>query len=118
VLTSHELGLEGMRCVMACDLHPSSRFSLISLTISSILTTIRELVLEAGNDHVRQIAREADPTQAVIELIWNGLDAEANRVSVSIFELNSIARPGAALHAAARRGQRQPSTQTPYQRVD
>jgi Histidine kinase-, DNA gyrase B-, and HSP90-like ATPase len=41
------------------------------------------LVLEASDDHVRQIAHEADPTQAVIELIWNGIDAEADRVAVT-----------------------------------
>src|ERR1035437_10213933 len=44
---------------------------------------MQELVLEASDDHVRQIARESDPTQAVIELIWNGIDAEADRVTVT-----------------------------------
>jgi hypothetical protein len=44
---------------------------------------MRELVLQASDDHVRQIAHEADPTQAVIGLIWNGIDAEADRIIVA-----------------------------------
>lgn len=44
---------------------------------------MQQLVLEASDDHVRRIAKESDPTQAVIELIWNGLDAEADVVTVT-----------------------------------
>lgn len=38
--------------------------------------------LEAGADHVQHLAHERDPVQAIIELVWNSLDAEANSVAV------------------------------------
>lgn len=38
--------------------------------------------LEAGADHVEALAHERNPVQAVLELIWNGLDAEAREVRV------------------------------------
>lgn len=41
-----------------------------------------KLVLQATADHVRRIASDSNPTQAIIELIWNGLDAEADQVFV------------------------------------
>jgi hypothetical protein len=44
---------------------------------------MQQMVLEASDDHVRRIAKESDPTQAVIELIWNGLDAEADNIAVT-----------------------------------
>lgn len=47
------------------------------------LEDMEALILEASDDHVRRIAKESDPTQAVIELIWNALDAEADRVIVT-----------------------------------
>ncbi|PTT70381.1 ATP-binding protein [Arthrobacter sp. HMWF013] len=40
--------------------------------------------LEAGADHVEALAHERNPVQAVIELIWNSLDAEAHTVTVSL----------------------------------
>lgn len=40
--------------------------------------------LEAASDHVEGLAHEKDPVRAVIELIWNGLDADAHRVTVSL----------------------------------
>ncbi|MFD0904651.1 ATP-binding protein [Actinomadura sediminis] len=43
---------------------------------------MHELVLSASNDHVQRLAKERDPIRAVIELIWNGIDAEADRVDV------------------------------------
>ncbi|QHN36864.1 ATP-binding protein [Gordonia pseudamarae] len=38
--------------------------------------------LEAGDDHVQKLAHENDPVKAVIELVWNSLDADAHRVDV------------------------------------
>lgn len=43
--------------------------------------------LEAAQDHVETLAHEGDPVRAVLELIWNGLDADAHHVSVD-FERN------------------------------
>ncbi|TDD89111.1 histidine kinase [Actinomadura darangshiensis] len=42
-----------------------------------------ELVLSASDDHVQRIASEKDPVRAIIELIWNGLDAESDRIDIS-----------------------------------
>ena len=38
--------------------------------------------LEAGNDLVERLAHENDPVKAVVELVWNSLDADAHSVSV------------------------------------
>lgn len=43
-----------------------------------------ELVLQAGDDHVARLAHENDPVRAVIELIWNAIDAEATTVTVEL----------------------------------
>ncbi|HWF27990.1 MAG TPA: ATP-binding protein [Mycobacterium sp.] len=43
---------------------------------------MRELVLRASDDHVASLAHESDPVRAVIELVWNAIDAEATTVSV------------------------------------
>ncbi|GAB6938843.1 ATP-binding protein [Isoptericola variabilis] len=40
--------------------------------------------LEAGNDLVQRLAHENDPIKAVIELVWNGLDADAHEVVVTL----------------------------------
>lgn len=40
--------------------------------------------LEAGNDLVERLAHENDPVKAVIELVWNSLDADAHAVSVAL----------------------------------
>lgn len=40
--------------------------------------------LEAGADHVEALAHERNPVQAVVELIWNSLDAEAYEVKVGL----------------------------------
>lgn len=48
-----------------------------------------ELHLEAGEDHVERLAHENDPVRAVVELIWNAVDAEATTVAVS-FEKNEL----------------------------
>jgi Histidine kinase-, DNA gyrase B-, and HSP90-like ATPase len=43
-----------------------------------------ELVLQAGDDHVGRLAHEGDPLRAVVELIWNSIDAEAETVTVRL----------------------------------
>lgn len=40
--------------------------------------------LEAGNDLVQRLAYENDPVRAVVELVWNSLDADAHDVSVTL----------------------------------
>lgn len=45
------------------------------------------IILNAGNDLVQRLAGEKDPVRAIIELVWNSLDADANKVSVT-FERN------------------------------
>src|SRR6266498_5358695 len=43
-----------------------------------------ELILEASDAHVARLAHESDPVRALVELIWNAVDAEAWRVVVRI----------------------------------
>ncbi|WP_336705615.1 ATP-binding protein [Micrococcus terreus] len=43
-----------------------------------------ELRLQASDDHVARIAHEGDPLRAVVELIWNAIDAEADTVTVHL----------------------------------
>jgi hypothetical protein len=43
-----------------------------------------ELHLQAGDDHVERLAHENDPVRAVVELIWNAVDAEAPTVTVTL----------------------------------
>ncbi|OZC91749.1 ATP-binding protein [Rhodococcus sp. 06-412-2C] len=40
--------------------------------------------IDAQADYVLRIAHRDDPVRAVVELIWNSLDAEATRVSVTV----------------------------------
>jgi hypothetical protein len=49
-----------------------------------MLTLVARIQLEAAADHVEVLAHEADPVRAVVELIWNGLDADAHTVTVSL----------------------------------
>lgn len=43
-----------------------------------------ELHLRADDDHVERLAHENDPVRAVVELIWNAIDAEAPTVTVEL----------------------------------
>ncbi|OZF42698.1 ATP-binding protein [Rhodococcus sp. 14-2470-1a] len=43
---------------------------------------MKKFRLEAGDDHVQKLAHENDPVRAVIELVWNSLDADAHHVDV------------------------------------
>ncbi len=49
---------------------------------------VQQYPVEVQSDHLEKITR-AKPVQALAELIWNGLDADADRVSIS-FEHNAI----------------------------
>jgi DNA mismatch repair ATPase MutL len=48
-----------------------------------------DLVLTASDDHVARLAHESDPVRAVIELIWNAVDAEASVVAVEMERIAS-----------------------------
>ena len=43
-----------------------------------------ELILQASDDLIARLAHESDPIKAVIELIWNAIDAEAWGVTVEV----------------------------------
>ena len=43
-----------------------------------------ELLLQAGDDYVQRLALENDPVRAIVELIWNSVDAGASRVDVEL----------------------------------
>lgn len=45
---------------------------------------VRDLPLSAGGDLVTRLARERDPVRAVVELVWNAIDAEADTVRVTL----------------------------------
>lgn len=42
------------------------------------------VLLEAGDDLVRQLSHEREAVKAVLELVWNSLDADAAKVDVTI----------------------------------
>lgn len=48
------------------------------------IDSMRTITLAAGDDHVQRLAGEKDPVRAVIELIWNSLDADADQIHVTL----------------------------------
>ncbi|MGH3289924.1 MAG: ATP-binding protein, partial [Streptosporangiaceae bacterium] len=50
---------------------------------------MRRLHIDAKDDLVLRLAHRDRPVEAVIELIWNALDAEANNVAV-VIERNAL----------------------------
>jgi hypothetical protein len=56
--------------------------------------------IQAGQDHLQQYAKKS-PIEALAELIWNGLDAEATTVDVDI-EAQSMVGPGRELSYVTR----------------
>jgi hypothetical protein len=48
------------------------------------VVAVAELILQAVDDHVARLAHESDPVRAVIELIWNAVDAEATEVVTEV----------------------------------
>lgn len=49
---------------------------------------MREIEVRATNDHISQLSKTS-PTKALAELIWNGLDADANKITIS-FEITNL----------------------------
>ncbi len=45
---------------------------------------MKQIQLQVGQDHVEALARIRNPLVAIEELIWNGLDADATKVSVRL----------------------------------
>lgn len=43
-----------------------------------------ELNLKVGEDYVQRIAQPDHPERAVLELVWNSIDAEAMNISVDL----------------------------------
>jgi hypothetical protein len=50
---------------------------------------MQRLHIEAKDDHVLRLAHRDQPVAAIIELVWNALDAEARRVNV-VIERNAM----------------------------
>lgn len=48
------------------------------------VSLMNDLVLQAGDDHVARMAHEGDPVRAVVELVWNAVDAEATKITVDL----------------------------------
>lgn len=47
------------------------------------------MTIQAGEDHIKRLSGEGAPERALVELIWNALDAEATKVNV-IIERNEL----------------------------
>jgi hypothetical protein len=45
---------------------------------------VDDLELKAGADHIERLAHESDPARALIELVWNAIDAEATEVRIVV----------------------------------
>ncbi|WP_427888642.1 ATP-binding protein [Kribbella sp. GL6] len=43
-----------------------------------------DLMLEASNDLVQRLAKESDAVRAIVELVWNSIDAESTTVTVDL----------------------------------
>jgi len=58
------------------------------------VSLVRDLPLSAGSDLVTRLARERDPVRAVVELVWNAIDAEADvvRVQLARSDMDAIER--------------------------
>ena len=50
---------------------------------------MQTLELQVEQDHIESIAKVRNPIVAIEELIWNALDADANRIAIRLF-LNSL----------------------------
>lgn len=54
------------------------------MSIGPTVSLVRDLPLSAGGDLVTRLARERDPVRAVVELVWNAIDAEADTIRVQL----------------------------------
>jgi hypothetical protein len=50
---------------------------------------VKSLKLQARQDHIEKIAKTSEPVRAIAELIWNGLDADADKIDV-VFTKNAL----------------------------
>lgn len=64
------------------------------MSVGSTVSRVRDLPLSATSDFVTRHARQRDPIRAVVELVWNAIDAEADtvRVELSRSDLDAIER--------------------------
>jgi hypothetical protein len=58
------------------------------------VTRVEELELQTSDDLVSRLAHEGEPVRAVVELIWNAVDAEATSVEVLLERSESDAVVG------------------------
>lgn len=56
----------------------------LDMIVGPKVSLVRDLPLSAGGDLVTRLARERDPVRAVVELVWNAIDAEADTVRVQV----------------------------------
>jgi hypothetical protein len=52
--------------------------------------SVRDPPRFAGGDLVTRLARERDPVRAVVELVWNAIDAEADAVGVQLARSDTV----------------------------
>jgi len=67
----------------------AGRASGLGSTVQRVTGTTQEFELRAGDDLVARVAHEKNPVRAIVELIWNGIDAEAENISVEFERLES-----------------------------
>lgn len=82
-------GLRTSLLRMPADPHAAVRSTTAHLTARSYdlgdtTSVTKRFHIDAQDDYVLRIAHRDDPVRAVIELVWNGLDAEATTVSVEV----------------------------------
>ena len=51
--------------------------------------SVKTLTLQAGKDLVNNLAKRKQPAKALVELVWNAIDAEADRIEIRIFRSDS-----------------------------
>ena len=68
----------GTQCF--CPREPAER------RYTNAMTTLK---LQAGEDHVKRLSGQSAPGKALVELVWNALDAEAMRIDIS-FSRNAL----------------------------
>ena len=52
---------------------------------------MKTLTLQAGKDLVNNLAKRNQPAKALVELVWNAIDAEADRIEIRILRSDSDA---------------------------
>lgn len=64
----------------------------VGVSIGSTVRRVRDLPLSATSDFVTRHARQRDPVRAVVELVWNAIDAEADsvRIDLTLSDMDAI----------------------------